>query len=416
MPPLTIAVIGAGSRGTGYAEYALENPEKAKIVGAAEPRDYYRESLVKAHNIPAANVFKNWREAAKKNKFADAVIIATQDQDHADPAVAFAEKGYHILLEKPMAPTEADCRRIIKAVTGKKLVFAVCHVMRYTVYTRQMKALLDAGRIGQIVSMQHLEPVGYWHQAHSFVRGNWRNETETSFMLLAKSCHDVDWIRYIMNKPCRQVSSFGGLYHFHKRAKPAKAGAAKRCTECAYEPECPYSAVKIYMGRVKKGHYYWPVEVLTPEKTPEAVEKALREGPYGRCVYECDNDVVDHQVVNMVFEGGETCAFTMTAFTEQSDRKTRIFGTRGQITGDGRLIEIYDFLTQSKETIDVESLPGDITGGHGGGDTGLMSSFVEAAAAGDQSKVLSGPQETLESHLMVFAAERARREGKVVSL
>ncbi len=416
MPPVAIAVIGAGSRGTGYAEYALEHPDKAQIAGVAEPRDFYRDSLAKAHKIPAGNVFKDWRQAAEKPKFADAVIIATQDRDHADPAVAFAQKGYHILLEKPMAPTEADCRRIVKAVEGKGIVFAVCHVMRYTVYTRELKSVLDSGRIGKIVSMQHLEPVGYWHQAHSFVRGNWRNEAETSFMLLSKSCHDIDWIRYVMGKPCRRVSSFGSLYHFKKEEKPKEAGTARRCTECAYEPKCPYSSLGIYMKRVEKGRFHWPVEVLTTDHTKAGVEKALREGPYGRCVYECDNDVVDHQVVNLEFSGGETVAFTMTAFTEQSDRRTRIFGTRGQITGDGRNIEIYDFLTQAKETIDVESLPGDITGGHGGGDTGLMSSFVSAVAANDPGKVLSGPQEPLESHLMVFAAERARREGKTLSL
>ena len=155
---------------------------------------------------------------------ADAVIICTQDAMHAEPAVAFAKKGYAILLEKPMAPNEADCRRIVEAVKANGILFAVCHVMRYTRYTQMLKQVVDSGAIGEVVSLQHLEPVGYWHQAHSFVRGNWRNEQESSFMLLAKSCHDLDWIRYIMGEPCLSVSSFGALKHFNTSEKPAEAG------------------------------------------------------------------------------------------------------------------------------------------------------------------------------------------------
>lgn len=411
MNPVTLLIVGAGSRGTGYATFAREHPDRAKVAGVAEPRDHYRNAMVEAYDIPAENVFTDWRQAAERDRFADAVLVTTQDSMHADPAVAFADKGYHMLLEKPMAPTEADCRRIIRAVVDNDIIFAVGHVMRYTAYTRAVKALLDAGRIGEVVSIQHFEPVGYWHQAHSFVRGNWGNEARSSFMLLAKSCHDLDWLSYMMGAPCLRVSSFGSLTHFRRENQPA--GAADRCLDCAVEGECAYSAKKIYLGRLAEGHTGWPVDVLTPDLTEAGVTEALRTGPYGQCVYACNNDVVDHQVVNMEFAGGRTATFTMTAFNKAGHRKTRIFGTKGEIYGDGTKLHVFDFLTDRTEVIDTACADASILGGHGGGDYGLMSGFIEAVSRGDPTKIISGPAETLESHLMVFAAERARRNGTV---
>jgi predicted dehydrogenase len=414
MPPVQLIVIGAGGRGRNYAEYALHYPHEVQIAGVAEPRDLHREQFAARHNIPAQFVFSDWRAAAAAAKFADGVIIATQDTMHAEPAVAFADRGYHIMLEKPMAPSPDECRRIVAAVKENNVLFAVCHVMRYTGYSQELKALLAAGRIGEIVSLQHLEPVGYWHQAHSFVRGNWRNEALSSPMLLSKSCHDMDWIRYMMDRRCLQLSSFGSLKHFRTEEKPA--GAAERCLDCAVEPDCPYSAPRFYLNMLAEGRTSWPT-VLTLDPTPETVLEALRTGPYGRCVYSCDNDVVDHQVVNMQFEGGSTASFTMTAFTRQRDRETHIFGTRGEIYGNGRIIEIYDFLSGESETIDTEvQSDGTILTGHGGGDNGIMRSFVAAVARQDPSLILSGPDETLETHLMVFAAEEARHAGTVVTL
>ncbi len=414
MEPVKLLVIGGGGRGSGYANFVTKHPDLGKVVGLAEPRDEYRDVLVKSCGIAPENVFTDWRQAARREKFADAVIISTCDALHADPAVAFAEKGYAMLLEKPMAPDEAASRRIVQAVKDNGVLFAVCHVMRYTDYTQTLKGLLDSGVIGEIVSVQHLEPVGWWHQAHSFVRGNWGNEGTSSSMLLAKSCHDLDWLRYIMGVPCKRVSSFGSLYHFRKECQPA--GASDRCLDCGVEPDCPYSARKIYLGRLAKGHTGWPVDVLTYDVTVEGVTEALRSGPYGRCVYACDNDVVDHQVVNMEFDGGRSATFTMTAFSDVGGRKTRIFGTRGQIEGDGSKIEHFDFLTQATEVIDTKTTGSTITSGHGGGDSRLMESFLDAVAGNDPTKILSGPDETLESHLMVFAAERARRDGTVVEV
>ncbi len=415
MKPVTVAIMGAGGRGTGYAAFAKERPDQMKVVGVAEPRDAYRQRMVEQHAIPPENTFTDWKQAARKPRFADAVLICTQDAMHRGPAEAFARKGYHILLEKPMAPNPADCKAIVKAVKKADIVFGVCHVMRYTRYTQCLKALLDSGRIGEIVSVQHLEPVGYWHQAHSFVRGNWRNEKESSFMLLAKSCHDIDWLRYIVGRPCRKVSSFGSVKHFRADQKPA--GAADRCMDCGVEATCPYSAKRFYLGRVAKGEVGWPVDVLSTDTSMEGITRALREGPYGRCVYACDNDVVDHQVVNMEFDSDATVAFTMTAFSKSDHRQTRIFGTRGQVTGDGVKLKVFDFLTDKEEVIDTEtSTDASLLSGHGGGDGGLIGAFVKAVATGDRSQILSGPDETLESHLMVFAAEKARRRGSVVKI
>lgn len=413
---VTAVVVGAGGRGRGYSIFAKEFPERLKIVGVAEPNDYNRNWMVETHQLPARNIFKDWCEMAQQPKMADAVIIATQDALHVDPAIAFARLGYAMLLEKPMAPNEEDCIRITSAAKEAKILFAVCHVLRYTAYTQALKNLVDSGLIGEVISLQHLEPVGYWHQAHSFVRGNWRNEKESSAMLLAKSCHDLDWIRYVMGDNCRSVSSFGALKHFKKSQKPAEAGDAIRCLSCAYEPHCPYSAKKIYLGALARGYTGWPVDVVAPNPTVVSVTAALENGPYGRCVYECDNDVVDHQVVSLLFEHDKTATFTMTAFNKAAHRKTRIFGTRGELFGNGDTIEHFDFLTDETRVIPTETADASILGGHGGGDYGLMDRFVSAVAKNDPSIILSGADESLESHRMVFAAERARKEHRVVDL
>lgn len=416
--PVKLLVIGAGSRGYGYSKFAAEYPERAKIVGVADPLDVKRNRIGNEHNLPEEFRFHTWQEAAKLPRFADAVLICTQDAMHEEPAIAFAELGYHILLEKPIAPTAQACRNIVNAVKNAGVMFAVCHVLRYTAYTRKLKEIIASGAIGDIVTIQHLEPVGYWHQAHSFVRGNWRNEEESSFMLLAKCCHDLDWLHYIMGVPCKQVQSFGTLKFFRKENQPA--GAADRCLDCPAEIEnkCPYSAKKIYFkDRFDKGHTSWPTNVLTPNVTEETLTEALKTGPYGRCVFSCDNDVVDNQVVNFLFEGDRTCSMTMTAFNGHSGRLTRIFGTKGSIDTDSQTIHLFDFLTDTVTDIDTNAVnDGGILSGHGGGDSGLIDSFIRAIAENNSKYILSGVDETLDSHLMVFAAEASRRSGRVETL
>lgn len=413
MDPARLIVIGAGDRGGVYADYAMQHPDRAQIVGVAEPREYHRQRIVIDHSIPEENIFSDWKEMIDRERFADGVIISTPDALHAEPAVALAQKGYHILLEKPMAPDEEGCKRIVKSALDNGVIFAVGHVLRYTRYTQKLKEILDSGAIGEIVDMHRLEPVGYWHHAHSFVRGNWRREDESSFMLLAKSCHDLDWIRYIVGKRCLRLSSFGSLFHFRKEHKPPTAG--DRCTNCAYESKCPYSAKKIYLGFIERGVTGWPVSVLTPNPSKEEILSALETGPYGRCVYQCDNDVVDHQIVNMEFEGGITASFTMASFTRARQRETRIFGTQGEIFGDGLKIHVHDFLSDKTEIYDT-STELSAHDAHGGGDYWFMHAYVSAILENNPSLILSGAEETLESHLMVFAAERARTESRVVTM
>ncbi|MFI6926056.1 Gfo/Idh/MocA family protein [Nonomuraea spiralis] len=403
---VTLAVVGAGSRGSSYARHAVATG-RAEVVAVADPLDGRRA------RFPGATGYADWRELAALPRQADAVVIATQDREHVEPALRLAELGYHILLEKPMAVTEDDCRAIVAAAERSGAVFAVCHVLRYTPYTRALKELLDAGRVGEVVSVQHLEPVGWWHQAHSYVRGNWRRTDESTFMLLAKSCHDLDWLVHLTGRRVTRVSSFGGLHHFRPENRPA--GAADRCLDCAVEPGCPYSAARIYLPLA--GQDVWPLSVLTDDVSEQGVLEALRTGPYGRCVYACDNDVVDHQVVNLEFDGGATASFTMTAFTPSGHRQTRIFGTRGSIDGDGVHLTVHDFVTGRSETLDTRP-PGDGTagGGHGGGDEGLVAAFLAAVETGDRSPILSSPAESLHSHLIAWAAEHSRLTGETVPL
>ena len=418
--PVRIAVLGGGNRGSVYANWASAHPDRATVVAVAEPREEWREAFAKRHDLPADQTFRTWQELfdhsgdTAETRIADAIVVTTQDTDHVEPAIMAAQRGYHLLVEKPMAPNEQDCHRLVTAVEQSGVMLAVCHVMRYTPYTRLLKQVLDSGRIGDVVSIQHLEPVGFWHQAHSYVRGNWRREADSSSMLLAKSCHDIDWMRYIVGTPIERVSSFGSLTHFRPENRPE--GAADRCLDCAIEPECAFSAKRLYLGMAERGQFNWPVTVLTSDHTVAGVRSALRDGPYGRCVYASDNDVVDHQVVALEFGGGITGTFTMTGFTPHGHRRTQIFGTKGSIDGDGENIAVYDFLTDSTEELSVAATGADAASGHGGGDAGLMDAFVAAVAADDPELISSGPSESLETHRAVFAAERSRHEGSVQSL
>ena len=420
MIPVTLAIVGAGKRGEAYADYARKHPEQLKVVAVAEPRALLRGRMAQAHGIPEDRCFESYEAMARAPRLADAVAICTQDRLHHAPVEVLAPHGYAILLEKPLSPDPGECERIIACVKKHGNLFAVCHVLLYTELTQQLRAILRAGTIGEIVSLQHLEPVAWWHQAHSFVRGNWRNETESSCMLLAKSCHDIDWMRHLVNRHCTRVASFGALRHFKDSEKPA--GAADRCWDCPDEVEsvCPYSAKRLYHTNYRRDSIIDYVnDVITHGVgTKEAVETALREGPYGRCVYASDNDVVDNQTVMLEFDGPVTAVFTMTAFTPTLQRASRIFGTHGYIETDFVKIKVFDFLTEKETLYDTRVAADSATAasGHGGGDYHLMKAFVHAVATGDTSGIHSGADETLESHRIVFAAEQARKEGRVVDL
>ncbi|MFD1938344.1 Gfo/Idh/MocA family protein [Nonomuraea mangrovi] len=411
---VNLAVVGAGMRGLRYAREAVRIG-KGRVVAVAEPDPGRRRSFAAEFGVPEDGTFADWAELAAVDRQADAVVIATQDRMHAEPAVAFARLGYHILLEKPMAPEEADARAIVAAVRENKVILAVGHVMRYTPYTRAIRDVVDSGVLGQLASVQHLEPVGWWHQAHSFVRGAWRRADESGPMLLTKSCHDMDWLLHIVGLRPVRVSSFGNLLHFRPENRPENAG--ERCVDCAAEPTCPYSATRLYLGCLgDPSAEFWPLSAVTTDATPAGVTAALATGPYGRCVYTCDNDVVDHQVVNIEFEGGVTASFTMTAFTPMEHRRTRLFGSHGHLEGDGRTITVVDFRTGGERRIDAYAGGASMAGGHGGGDTGLTTAFLDAVATGDQGVLGCDPGEALDGHLLTWAAERARETGTVQAL
>jgi len=408
-----LAIVGAGSRGIdSYAPHINEGPYNVEVVAVAEPRKIWREKAVSQLNIPKENIFLSWKELAEQPRLADGVLITTQDSMHVGPAIALMQKGYHVMLEKPMATTEADCRAIIAAQQENDCMLAVCHVMRYSRYSQAIKSLISDGVIGDIKCIQHIEPVGYWHIAHSYVRGNWRREAESCPMLLAKSCHDLDILRYWVGQQCLRVSSFGHLSHFSKQNQPE--GAADRCLDCParIESQCPYSAAKIYL-RDRNGNTGWPNNILSNDTSTDGITEALRSGPYGRCVYACDNDVVDHQVINMDFEGGCTAAFTMCGFTMSGARETWIMGTRGQLQGNMQEIIHMDFLTDKETVIPIdETGNAELATGHAGDATVLLN-FIAAIAEGNPAIIKTTPEVSLESHLIAFAAERARRNNTV---
>lgn len=415
MPRVTLALVGAGLRGLSYARRAHDTGE-GRVVAVAEPDPGRRAAAAREFAVPADRVYTDWTELAAAGPLADAAIVATQDRQHSGPTVALADQGYHILLEKPMATEEAEAEVITAAAERNKIMLAVCHVLRYTPYTRALKGMLDDGTIGRLVSVQHLEPVGWWHQAHSFVRGNWRNSGTSAPMLLTKSCHDIDWLLHLFGRAPRRVGSFGSLTHF--RAEDAPKDAAERCLDCPLESTCPYSAKRLYLDCLADADSrFWPLSAVTDDHTEAGVLAALRTGPYGRCVYACDNDVVDHQVVSMEFDDGATCSFTMSAFTPMEHRRTRLMGTRGFLDGDGRSIRRVDFLTGADETVEVGAEAGaSAADGHGGGDEALMDAFLAAVATGDAELLRSDAATSLAGHRVVWAAERARVSGTVVDV
>ena len=408
MKQITAVVLGAGSRGSIYAGYAKEHPEELKIIAIAEPRRDRLDTLAEEVGVLPEYRFDSWKDLLSQPKLADCAFVCTLDDDHIAPALKAMELGYDLLLEKPMSNREAECLQIAETARRTGRTLAVCHVLRYTPFYMTLKALIDQGAVGQVTTINQIENVGYWHQAHSFVRGNWRNSTETSPMLLQKSCHDMDIILWLMGSTCTKVHSFGSLRHFTPENAPA--GAAERCLECPHRDTCPYSAPKLYMDMERTG---WPVDVITTDLSEAGRRKALEEGPYGRCVYYCDNDVVDRQVVNLEFENGSVATFTMTGLSADFFRELKIFGTEGQIRANMGTKEIVlHRFGEKPQTVPVDM--GTEASGHGGGDYGIMADFLRILREGGESR--SSAEASLQSHLICFAAERSRNEDLVVTL
>ena len=412
MNQVTAILIGAGARGQIYARYAQEHPEELRIMAVAEPKADRRALMCRAYGIPADRAFSNWEDLLARPQMADAALICTLDDMHTEPTLAALKQGYHVLLEKPMSNSETECRAIAAAAEEAQRVLSVCHVLRYTPFYRTIKQLIDDGQVGEVASLSQVENVGYWHHAHSFVRGNWRCSEQTSPMILQKSCHDMDILLWLSGQRCTQVSSFGSLHHFD--AAHAPQDAPLRCTDgCPHSVVCPYDAGKIYLT----DNVGWPTDMLTTDLSREGRLKALREGPYGRCVYHCDNDVVDRQVVNLEFDNGAVAGFTMTAFTTDMARQLKVCGTKGQITADmnANTVSLHRFGESGPREITLETPPQTNNYGHGGGDYYLMRDFVRAVQSGGDGN-LSYARVSLQSHLICFAAERSRVERRIVEL
>lgn len=410
--PVRMICLGAGSRGMdAYAPYALAFPERLRFAAVADPVEEKRRAFAARYGVPDAFVFADWQEALASGVEADAALVATQDNHHVEPACAAMERGLDVLLEKPIAKSADECLRIYETAkhTGKRVV--VCHVLRYTRFFNDLRAIIESGEIGDVVAISHCENIGYWHMAHSYVRGNWRREEETSPMILAKSCHDADILLYLTGKNCRRVASFGNLKHFC--AENAPEGSAERCLDCSVA-DCPYNAARIYMI---PGYTGWPINVITSDFSREGRLRALREGPYGRCVYRCDNDVIDHQSTILEFDGGLTATLTVSAFTDYRHGRTiHIMGSHGEVRAkmSDETIEVTNFRTGAVRTSENPP-PGGMADGHAGGDFGLIDAFVRMLR-GEEGAVKSSIGESLQSHFICLAAEESRKNGTVVIL
>jgi len=456
--PIRILLFGAGNRGAdAYGQFALNHPDKIKFVAVAEPNAVRRHRFSDVHHIPPERQFTSWQDALKAEKIADAVINATQDEMHHDSALAALDAGYDMLLEKPMAPTLHETTEIIQAAEDSGQMLMICHVLRYTDFFQKVHEIIKSGRLGQVVNISHSENVSYFHMAHSFVRGNWRSTAVSAPMILAKCCHDLDLLYWFLDEKAEFLSSTGNLRHY--RPENAPDGAPERCTDgCPAAETCRYYAPRLYLkslpikqavsrsanpllsyvgtlsinhpntakalGRIIPAvrtlteYSGWPRNTITENpESDRAVLEALQTGPYGRCVYHCDNDVVDHQVVNMAFPSGITASLTMHGHSHQEGRTLRVDGSHATLLGkfsySQAWIEVHDHLPGPTLRLTFPSEV-DQTAGHGGGDAGLMQRFV--AAVRGQKSPLTGARDSLESHLMAFAAEQARIENKTIKM
>ncbi len=454
--PLEAILIGAGNRGAEvYGPYALAHREQLRFVAVADPHDARGARFAATHNIPPERQFHTWEDLLAVERLAEAALVCTPDHLHAAPAIAALEAGYDVLLEKPMATTLADCVRLVRTAERTGRLLMICHVLRYTAFFSTIHDILASGRLGDVIAVEHRENVSYWHMAHSFVRGNWRRSSLSSPMILAKCCHDLDLLYWYLG-PCSQVSSVGSLVHY--RPENAPPGAPERCTDgCPHADRCPWYAPRLYLDLVPLlraarrspralerlgaalaldhprltralrrlfpgataalDYRGWPISVIAEDTSPEARKRALESGPYGRCVYHCGNDVVDHQVVAMQFGYGASAVLVMHGHSHQEGRTMRFDGTRATLRGQFLIhrqeIEVHDHLTGKAETIGPSRGP--ISGtGHGGGDARLMSAFLRAVR--DRSHALTTARESLESHVMAFAAEQAREHNHVVDM
>ncbi len=413
-----VAIIGVGARGGAvYGRLIKSFPDKFEIVALCDIRKERLQFFGEEFGVPENARFTDEKEFFKEKR-ADLLVIGTQDADHVRNCLQSFETGYDVLMEKPITDKKEECEQILAAQKkyGRKAI--VCHVLRYAPAFLKAAELIENGSIGRLVAIDALERVTYWHQAHSYVRGNWRTTKTAAPMILAKCCHDLDLIQYYAKSKCESVSSVGGLTYF--TAENAPDGAAKRCLDCKYVESCPYSAKRLYLDRWKSVYCpedYWPYNVLVhPPVTEEKLTDALKNGPYGRCVFACDNDVVDHQLTLMSFENGVKATLTMTAFT--TDNQSNLYGLGRRINFHGTLGEIVldelsDEVTlmrfgEAKQTFKINAL-GDMGYGHGGGDFHLIRETYDMLTGAAENT--TSLEASVESHLIGIAAEESRLLG-----
>lgn len=405
--PVTAIVCGAGNRGNVYGGYSLAYPDKLDILGVAEPIAIRNERYATKHAIKAENRFVTWEDVFKRPKFADAIIITTPDNLHYGPCMKALEMGYDVLLEKPISPSEKECRDILALAKKNDRIVAVCHVLRYAPYFVKLRELIQSKAIGELVSIQHMEPIEHFHMSHSYVRGNWHDSKKTTPIILAKSCHDLDILRWMIGKPSKSIHAFGELSWFTKKNAPA--GSTERCTDgCAVESECPYSALEVYY-RKRAWNYVFDLPE-DKEKQSAYVLEQLKTTNYGRCVYRMDNDQPDHYVTNILFDDNVTASFSMEAFTSYGGRRTRVMGSHGDIVGDMNSFTITNFKSGKKEEWK------ETTDGHGGGDWRLAENWVQAVAQRNPGLLTSTIDQSIESHVMGFMAEESRKTKKVMDI
>ena len=413
--PVTAITLGAGNRGNVYGNYGIQFPNELNIIGVAEPISIRNERYSKKHTISKENRFTTWEHVFDRPKFADAIIITTPDDLHYGPCMKALEMGYDILLEKPIAPTEKECRDILALANKKDRIVAVCHVLRYAPYFIKLRDLIKSGSIGELISIQHMEPIQHIHMSHSYVRGNWHNSKKTTPIILAKSCHDLDILRWIIGKPSKSISAFGSLKWFKEANAPK--GSTNRCTDgCAVESTCPYSALKIY---TKESGWSYVFDLPDDKsKHDDFILEQLRTTNYGRCVYKMENDQPDHYVTSIEFEDEITVNFSMEAFTSYHGRRTRVMGSHGDIVGDMNELIYTDFVTGkvTKWDVQIDNSSEYKDSGHGGGDWGLVTDWINAVKKQDSSLLTSTIDASVESHIMGFMAEKSRKTKQVTHI
>ncbi|MGI6714462.1 MAG: Gfo/Idh/MocA family protein [Bacilli bacterium] len=394
--PITIVVVGAGHRSDQYLE-AINKfyPGKTKVVAIFEPNPRRIELFKQKYQVEKVYPEGYTAFLEINKRIADIVIIGTNDDMHYLPAKHALLLGYDILLEKPICQ-QLDQVLELKDLQKPNQFVAVCHVLRHSPFFVKIKEIIDSKVIGNIVNIQHNENIGFFHFAHSYVRGNWRNHEVAAPLIIAKSCHDLDILLFLTGKRCVRLSSFGAL-SFFKHENYDEKTMAKLCPDCPRQNTCPYSAMRIYGA----GAFDW---FDLPHHTPELLAQALRQSPYGRCVFASDNDVVDHQVTIIEFTDGVTATFNLSAFTSHITRTLKIMGEYGEIraNSDFREIEVKVF-GEPDRIVKVET---DFVGGHDGADEAMMTNFMEAYL--NDRPFATTLKESIESHVMGFKAEESR--------